>query len=280
MEIEHLSASSGKTYDHCEFKFLVEHGFGPDLRFSFKENYAAKLGSHMHTIFEKIAKKELTAQDWIPWSKEHEPELYALAKVKHPECEDIKDQVHLDCIRLFNCLFDRDPIFNPLESGMKIIGIEKRFKEVFHGVTIKGFMDLVIELDKDTIEVYDWKTGTWALSCADAYKDLQVLMYYVAAKLLWPQYKNVLVTLDYIQRKPVTVALGDLHVKKAIRKLKALWRLIKANKKPKRHKEPIWVCNSFCDREECDRLWGAYVRCGKNLKRFREFMEAELNAEK
>jgi len=279
MDIEHISASSGKTYDQCEFKFFLEYGLGPDMRFNFKETYAAKLGSHMHEIFEKIAKKDLTQETWEEWSKKQESSLYALAKVKYPECENIAEQVHLDCFGLFRCLFGRDPIFNPLESGIKIIGIEQRFKETFKGVVIKGFIDLVLEWDKDTIEVYDYKTGSWTLSYSDACKDLQVLMYYIAAKLLWPQYKNVLVTLDYLQRKPLTVALGELHVEKATRKLKALWRLIKANNKPKRHKEPIWICNAFCDRTKCDRLWAAYVQCGKNIKRFRKFMERELNVE-
>jgi hypothetical protein len=280
MDIEHLSASSGKTYDQCEFKFLVEYGIGPDLRYSFKENYAASLGSHMHEVFEKIAKGELTPDNWLTWSKARQPKLYELAKVKYPECDCIADQVHVDCLHLFNCLFGRDPIFNPLESGIKILGVEKRFKEKVGGVTIKGFMDLVLELDEDTIEVYDYKTGTWTLSHDQACKDLQVLMYYMAAKILWPQYKNVLVTLDYIQRKPVTVALGHFHEKKAVRKLKSLWRLIKTNKKPKRHKEPIWVCNSFCDREKCDRLWRGYVRGGKSVKALRRIIKAEIGGSK
>lgn len=280
MEIPHLSASSGKTYDQCRFKFLVEYALGLSERISFKENYAANLGSHLHEIFEKIAQGTLTKNNWLEWSRPKQPELYTLAQVKHPDCSDIATQVSDDCQRLFDCLFDRDPIFNPLEARHNILGIEYPFLGKLGNVPVKGYMDLVFELDKETLEVYDYKTGTWALSYHEAEKDLQVLMYYLAAKRDFPKYKSVLVTLDYLQRKPVTVALTDNHAKKGMRKIQGLWRKIKHDTKPYRHKEPIWVCNSFCDREKCDRYWCLFKRAGGNISKFRDNMAHEIQAEK
>jgi hypothetical protein len=137
-------------------------------------------------------------------------------------------------------------------------------------------MDLVLKLDEETIEVYDYKTGSWTLSYKEAEKDLQVLMYFLAAKEEWPQFKNVLVTLDYLQRKPVTVALGEHHVKKAKRKIQGLWRKIKHDKKPYRHKKPIWTCKSFCDREKCDKFWALFKKAGGDIAKFREYMEYEI----
>ena len=278
MKIPHLSASSGKTYDHCCFKFLVEYGLHLSKRISFKESYAASLGTHMHEVFEKIAKGKLTKDNWLAWSKKKQPTLYKLAKIKYPSCEVIADQVETDCINIFNCLFERDPVFNPLESRLKIIGIEHKFKIEVEGVPIKGFIDLIIELDKDTIEVYDYKTGSWSMGYREATKDLQVLMYFVAARHLFPQYKNILVTLDYLQKKPVTVALGEPHYKQAVRRLKSLWRKIGRDENPIRHKECCWVCRSFCDRKLCDKFWAIYLQCD-DIDEFEACMEAYINGE-
>jgi predicted MPP superfamily phosphohydrolase len=105
-------------------------------------------------------------------------------------------------------------------------------------------------------------------------------MYFLAAKRDWPQYKNVLVTLDYLQRKPVTVALTDNHAKKGMRKIQGLWRKIKHDSKPYRHKDPIWVCKSFCDREKCDKYWSLFQKAGGDIDEFREYMRNEIEQEK
>jgi hypothetical protein len=145
MEIKHISASSGKTYDHCRFKFLVEYALHLDERISFKENYAANLGSHMHEVFEKIARGDLPKKDWLKWSRKQQPELYKLAQEKYPDCDDIPWQVLTDCQMIFDCLFDRDPVFNPLESKLKILGIEHKFEGKIAGVPVKGFMYMIIK---------------------------------------------------------------------------------------------------------------------------------------
>lgn len=71
---------------------------------------------------------------------------------------------------------------------------------------IKGTVDLITELDSDTIEVVDWKTGQrldWATGEVKTYdklcNDVQLMLYYYALTKVYPQYKNILITIFFIR---------------------------------------------------------------------------------
>lgn len=280
MKIKHSSASSVKCWEQCQFKWCLQYNMEP--RINLKQTYAADLGTHMHGVFEKIAKGELTKNNWLQWSKATQHKLYDLAKEKYPDCDCIKERVELDCIEIFNFLFKRDPIFNPLENPLiKILDSEKKFEyNIGNEVRIKGFMDLVIELDNETLEIVDWKTGKSAMSFEKALKDIQVLMYYMAARHLYPQYKYVIITLDYLRHKPVSLPLDDNCCKRCKRILFTTLRQIRTCKKPQRWQEPIWVCKCFCDRGKCDELWNIYQnKCGGSLNKFKKYMSEGVDNE-
>jgi len=61
-----------------------------------------------------------------------------------------------DTIKLAEAIFDDD--FNPIDE-MKVIGIEQEFDITFpNGVRIYGFIDLVSEINENTIEIRDYKS--------------------------------------------------------------------------------------------------------------------------
>jgi RecB family exonuclease len=230
-----------------------------------KENYAANLGTFIHTIFEKMANGELTACDWEPFAKEGVAELYNIASTKYPELngKDLSKQVWEDVVRLVKLLTDRAPQFNPLNR--KIIGVEKAFLlDIGGGIKIKGLIDLLLEIDEETVEVHDWKTGSWTLSYREAQKDPQVRMYDLATRIELPQYKYVLVTLDYLQSRPITVALTDKHADGTRRALERYWQTIRYTDTPKRIEPANWTCQRLCDRDKCDAYWEQFLQ-GKLL---------------
>ena len=277
MRIGHLSPSSIKCYKQCKFKWCCNYHLKE--RIEFRRHYAASLGTHMHTVFEKIAREEFTKYNWLDWSLPEQPKLYDDAAVKCPHSNDIPGKVADDCKRIFNLLFDRDPIFNPLEAGNPIIkdGVEYKFEFDVPDTParIKGFIDLLVELDKDTLEVFDYKTGSYAMNYDAARKDPQVLLYYLAVRHLFPQYKHVIVTLDYLQKKPVTIPLSDNCLPGVKQSLSKYWRLIKNDNDPRRHENPdYWVCKCFCSREKCDELWKIYLSQG-GLYGFTTYMDQQ-----
>jgi RecB family exonuclease len=230
-----------------------------------KENYAANLGTFVHSIFEGMALGELNAQNWPRFAKEEIDSLYSIAATKYPElsADEVKVQVWADTENLVSLVLGRAPQHNPLNR--KIIGAEKEFLlDIGGGILIKGYIDLLLEHDSETLEIHDWKTGTWTLSYREAKKDPQVRIYDLAARLMFPQYKYIFVTLDYIQRRPITVALTDKHAEGTKKALGRYWRTIHGMDMPTRIEPANWICDKLCDRTRCDELWRD-LQVGKEL---------------
>lgn len=110
-------------------------------------------------------------------------------------------------------------------------------------IDLKGTIDLVTQIDDDTIEIIDWKTGQ-RLDWADkntAKKDIrklkedtQLMLYYYAAKRMYPQYKNVFLTIMFIRDGgPFSMCFDDDTVKQIKEKIKKTKQEIESCKLPK-----------------------------------------------
>lgn len=156
--------------------------------------------------------------------------------------------------------------YNPLavKDGKlknKIIGTEVYFSMKLGGIPVRGYMDLVMEVDQDTIEVIDYKSGNRSLSYDAAFKDAQVRIYGAVARILWPQYKYVMVTLHYIRNNPVTVDLGPKDDELTIKSLQLRHKEIVENTRPTRRKS--WLCNYCIGWENCTELYNNFLVDGK-----------------
>lgn len=100
--------------------------------------------------------------------------------------------------------------FNPNE---KVLGLELLFGHPYdnptipvltkRGTSLVGAIDKLLELDSDTIVVIDYKTSRTALTQDEADKDEQLSLYDLAVSKLYPQYKNIILMLDYLRLEPV-----------------------------------------------------------------------------
>ena len=252
-KVEHLSASSIKADKQCPFKFFLNYV----MKIRMPGNYAADMGSFIHEIFEFIANGTLTMDTWEQWAKDNVHKLYDMAMSNKGLTPD---EVWDDVVRLTNLVFNREDKFNPLK--WKIIDAEKEFKLTMEsGCVIKGFIDLVIEDDKDTLLIVDWKSGKFALSQKEAARDPQVLMYRIAAEILYPGYKYYNVCLDYLQKRPVFVASSDKMIAGAKKALGRYWRrLTNITEVPQRKEKPDFKCQYLCDRPTCDKYWEMHER--------------------
>ena len=219
-------------------------------------NYAADLGSFIHEIFEFIANGKLTMKTWEKWAGKN---VYKLHDIAMTNKGFTPDEVWDDVVRLTGLVFNRSDKFNPLK--WKIIDAEKEFMLTLEsGCRMKGFIDLVIEEDEETLLIVDWKSGKFALSQKEAAKDPQVLMYRIAAELLYPGYKYYQVCLDYLQKRPVFVASSEKTIAGAKKALGRYWRtLTNMNEVPKRKEKPDFKCNYLCDRPTCDKFWNLHL---------------------
>ena len=70
---------------------------------------------------------------------------------------------------------------------------------------MKGTIDLITKPSEDTLEIIDWKTGRrldWATGQEKTQEKLetdpQLMIYFYAAKKLYPEIKNCIVTIFFI----------------------------------------------------------------------------------
>jgi len=130
-------------------------------------------------------------------------------------------------------------------------------------LSIKGTIDLVTELDDNTIEVIDWKTGrrlNWATGEEKSYEKLcedpQLMLYYYAIASMFPQYKDTIMSIFYIRDGgPFSICFEDAHKEKFLGMLKDRFEEIKKTVKPKllSYDQSHWKCTKLCD--FCKKDW-------------------------
>jgi hypothetical protein len=128
-------------------------------------------------------------------------------------------------------------------------------------LSIKGTVDLITKIDDNTLEIIDWKTGKNKDIKTGEEKnqeylqtDPQLLFYYYAITRSFPDIKNIIVTIYFINSfpnypgGPFTLAFDHSDFEKAERLIKHKFDKIKANMRPKLINEPGgYFCKNFCN---------------------------------
>ena len=154
----------------------------------------------------------------------------------------------------------------------KIISVEDKFNVVTDdGVPIIGAMDKVVELNKDTVLVVDYKTSKYVYTQADMKNDIQLSMYDVVANIKFPQYKRIILCLDYLRSDPVYTYRSNRERKSFSQYLLAVYNemlnLEEKNVEPSLND----MCN-WCDfRNECP----AYIEATKKDKVLKKKLESQ-----
>jgi hypothetical protein len=271
MNVKYLRSSSVTTYDDCQFKYFLEYV----LNLPSPSGKKAMLGTISHHVLELLARASKTGRKGgkfldteyllrICWDR-YSQELEGI---------ELDDKDYKFCQKTIAKVVDSS--YNPLK--LNVIDTEKRFQipvidngftySSFNPLTgeidvgdceLRGTMDLVTEIDKDTIEVIDWKTGLrkcWTTGKEKDYEyllnnDIQLRMYDLACSILYPQYKHRLMTIHFINKGgPFTVAFDDKEREKTIDILKYHFTNITSNQCPSRIKEDnpksSWKCRKVC----------------------------------
>jgi len=208
--------------------------------------------------------------DHCRWFKDDSKCLITGKKVKKfPGCpaEEFEDSIWL----IEKVLNDNSQL-NPINK--KILQTEQQFTFYVDDGTdekikVTGFIDLVNELDQDTIEISDYKTGKHIQSYAECLEDPQLLFYHLAARELYPQYTNVFITLWYLQRRMMTFAFGPEDEDKTRRMIVETYHQIKNDVFPRRRCDRSdglvkfdWMCLGICDPTTCQREYDKMIQQG------------------
>src|SRR5690606_41198044 len=127
--------------------------------------------------------------------------------------------------------------------------------------SVHGYIDLVTEIDENTVEVIDYKTGNYAKNTDEAFKDLQMRIYSLVVKRMFPQYKYVMMTLDYLRKSPVSVIFSPEDDEKTRKFLQDVYKKIQEDEDPKRVKS--FKCNWCRGYDECSKRRRRFSKDGK-----------------
>ncbi len=125
---------------------------------------------------------------------------------------------------------------------------------------IKGTIDLITRASEGIIEIVDWKTGQrldWGSqednkvkTYADLCQDFQLMLYYYAAKRMYPQVKQIIVTIFFIRDGgPFTVCFDDKTLEQVETKLRDRFNKIRDCVEPTMQdpNQLNFKCKYICD---------------------------------
>lgn len=271
MWINRASASAVKSYKFCPFQYWLNYVLGLDS----PSGKAAVQGNIVHRVFEWMGQAQMKGKtidphrllDWA-WDTE-------IALNPQVELRRITSRGEAADFRLCRESVEKvlaHPIYDPRK--LKVTGTEVRVELSLPGelwqlrsgeqFRITGYMDLVHEVTKDTIEVIDWKSGRRSdfgtfkeKDFYDLMRDVQPRLYHLAATQMYPQYPNVLVTFYYINDGgPFTLPFtaDDL-----VPTLSSVWKFFDTVRRDQQFaRNRSWKCSKFCYYGRtglCDNVW-------------------------
>jgi putative RecB family exonuclease len=80
---------------------------------------------------------------------------------------------------------------NPLVDYTTLLGIEQEFRITVDGFEVRGFIDRADRIDADTVLITDYKSNRAIFTREEVNQDLQLSVYAMAARVLWPWAKKV-----------------------------------------------------------------------------------------
>jgi len=184
------------------------------------------------------------------------PNLAFNDKKDYKFCKDMVD----NCIGYNNGQYDprKVEIFKPEQSFNISLKDEDWAHFEYEGekyiLELKGTMDLLVKESEETLHLWDFKTGKrWDWSTGQEKteeklnKDLQLLMYYYCTSKLFPQFKNIVVTILFLRDGgPYSICFDTSHHDIFISRLRGLIKEMHSCKLPK----PInkWRSDFRCTR--------------------------------
>ncbi len=279
MQINRISASSYSTFDQCKWKYFLNQICAiPDI-----SGGAALLGTISHHVLQILGMLSMLKHDkkskywdaeylWkICYARYYRQNTEILNKVK----KDKLKAVYQGTIELAKGIYS--PITDKTiatEMPFKMELKEKRFRLPNNDyLCITGRIDRVDKLDEQTIEVFDYKSGSRAeFMSADKTKKnsealretIQAQMYYLAARELFPWAKNILVNFIYFcDGGSICASFSESDIPVIKNKLEQRLKDVLGNNDPQ--KTVTWACKTLCHYGKsgiCQSVWKEKEECG------------------
>ena len=185
---QHLSYSRLSRFEQCPLSFKLHYidqkqaEPGVPLRF----------GKAVHAVLETLVREHMEQEREGPLSEERAVELWQEAWAAGELSGIAVFEEGLGILRSF---VRRQGHLDHQD----VLAIERRFELMVGPFVVLGFIDRVDRVDDETIEVIDYKTNRLLFNREEVDTSLQMSLYELAVRQLWPWAKKVRLTFDMLR---------------------------------------------------------------------------------
>ena len=186
-----ISVSRIKRYEQCPLSFKLNY-IDKKPRGS---NEALIFGSFLHSVLEELVKwvKQEEYNGCIPTDKIEDTYKYCWSKFDICGIEVFNEGLSII----------KDYMDEKKYDCYDIIDIEHEFNVEIDNYTFNGRIDLCEKVNDETIKIIDYKSSRQLYTISEIDSDLQLSVYNIIAKKVWPWAKNIELELHMIRHNKI-----------------------------------------------------------------------------
>ena len=180
---QHLSYSRLSRFETCPLSYRLHYIEKKQA----EPGLPLRFGKTIHAVLERLIKEVVDDERTGPLSEERAIELYR-------EAWGAERLTGMDVFAEGLAILRRFIAEQGVVDHRDVLAIEKEFRLPVGPFEVLGFIDRVDWLDDETVEVIDYKTNHQLFTRDEVDTSLQMSLYEVAVRRLWPWAKKVKLT--------------------------------------------------------------------------------------
>ena len=184
----HLSYSRLSRFEQCPLAFRLNY----IDKLQAEPGIPLRFGKLIHAVLEVLVREHMEAERTAPLTEERALELYQQAWAAEEMAGIELFQEGVEMLQAF--VRDQGEL-----DHKDVLAIEKEFRLKVGRFTVLGFIDRVDWVDDSTVEVCDYKTNRMLFTRDEVDSSLQMSLYHLAARQIWPWAKNVRLTFHMLR---------------------------------------------------------------------------------
>lgn len=180
---QHLSYSRLSRFETCPLSYRLHYIEKKQA----EPGLPLRFGKTIHAVLERLIKEVVDDERTGPLSEERAIELYR-------EAWGAEQLTGMDVFAEGLAILRRFIAEQGVVDHRDVLAIEKEFRLPVGPFEVLGFIDRVDWIDDETVEVIDYKTNRQLFTRDEVDTSLQMSLYEVAVRRLWPWAKKVKLT--------------------------------------------------------------------------------------
>ena len=185
---KHLSYSRLSKFEQCPLAFRLH--YIDKLRA--EPGVPLRFGKLIHAVLEVLVREHMEAERTSTLTEERALELYRQGWAAEGMAGMELFQEGVEMLQAF--VRDQGEL-----DHRDVLAVEREFRLKVGRFTVLGFIDRVDWVDDETVEVIDYKTNRMLFTRDEVDSSLQLSLYHIAARQLWPWAKKIKLTFHMLR---------------------------------------------------------------------------------